>query len=78
MRMLWWIGCRLRSDPQIQDQERTHTRDNESGAGFQKRPRKMIEMVGPCDEGICRTHIEESVALLADLECHGEGSYTIS
>ena len=68
MRMLWWSN-----DTQIQDQERKQR----EGRRLPKRSRETIEMVRPCDEGRRRTHTEESVALLADLEFHGKGSYTI-
>ena len=51
----------VRSDTQRQDEERTHTRDNESGAGFQKDHRETIGMIWACDEERWRTHTEESV-----------------
>ena len=40
----------VRSDPQRQDQERTHPRNNESDAGFQKDHGETIELVRACDE----------------------------
>ena len=56
----------VRSDTQRQDQERTHPRNNKSGAGFKKDHREKIEPVRACDEERWRTHTEESV----------EGGYT--
>ena len=40
----------VRSDTQRQEQEQTHPRNNESGAGFQKDHREKIELVRACDE----------------------------
>ena len=51
----------VRSDTQIQDLERTHPRNNESGAGFQKDHRAKIELIRACDEERWRTPTEESV-----------------
>ena len=56
----------VRSDTQRQDQERTHQRNNKSGAGFQKEHREKIELVRACDEERWRTPTEENV----------EGGYT--
>ena len=49
------------SDTQRQDQGRTHPRNNESGAGFQKDHEETIALVQACDEKRRRTHTEESV-----------------
>ena len=46
MRMLWWIGCRLQSDTQIQDEERTRAMYSESGAGFQKDHDRRLKWYG--------------------------------
>ena len=51
----------VQSDTQRQDQERTHPRNNENDAGFQKDHRETIELVRECDEERRRTHTEESV-----------------
>ena len=40
----------VRSDTQRQDQERTHTKDYESGTNFQKNHGDMIELARACDE----------------------------
>ena len=40
----------VRSDTQIQDQERTHPMENKSGSGFQKDHGEIIELVWACDE----------------------------
>ena len=56
----------VRSDTQRQDQEWTHPRNNNSGAGFQKDHREKIELVRACDEERWQKHTEESV----------EGGYT--
>ena len=67
----------LRSDTQIQDQERTHTRDNESGAGFQTDHERRLEWYGRVmrrDE----EHILRKVLPYLDLTFQGKCSYTIS
>ena len=56
----------VRSNTQRQDQELTYSRNNKSGAGFQKDHREKIELVRACDDERWRTHTEESV----------EGGYT--
>ena len=54
----WWM-CRVtRRD---RDQERTHTRNNEGGAGLQNDHREKIDLVRACDEERWRTYTEESV-----------------
>ena len=50
------------SDTQRQDEERTHPRNNKSGAGFQKDPGEATEIVRLGDEKRKRTHSEESAA----------------
>ena len=47
----------VRSDTQRQDLERTHPRNNECGAGFQKDHRAKIEPIRACDEERWRTHV---------------------
>ena len=51
----------VRSDTPRQDQERTHPRDNESGAGFQKDHGETVELVRAYDEERLRTRTEESI-----------------
>ena len=69
----------VRSDIQRQDQERTHPRNNKSGAGFQKIDGETNELVRACDEEkrrtqliwpttkigtfVCPPHISETVAV---------------
>ena len=48
---------------QRHNQKRTHMRDNESGAGFQKDHREKIELAWACDEERCRTQNEEIVEI---------------
>ena len=49
------------SDTQRQDQERTHQRNNKSGAGFQKDHGDTIDLVRACYEERWRTHTEDRV-----------------
>ena len=51
----------VRSDTQRQDRERTHPRDNKSGASFHKDRQQTVEMVRICDEERRKTHSEENV-----------------
>ena len=51
----------VRSDTQRQDQERTHPRNYESGAGIQKDHGEVVELVRACDEERRRINTEESV-----------------
>ena len=64
MRMLRWM-CEVTRKEKIRN-DRTHPRNNKSGAGFQKDHRENIELVRAFDEERCQTHTEESV----------EGGYT--